>query len=349
MNASSDTFMRRAVDLSRHGFPAPNPRVGCVIVRDGVVVGEGYHDHAGGPHAEVVALDAAGEKARGADLYCTLEPCDHHGRTPPCTQAIIASEVARVFVAEEDPNPKAAGGTATLRAAGVECHLGLLRGEAERANETFLFAHRNGRPFVTVKVAVTTDGFIARPDGESKWITGERAREEAHRMRAEMGCVLVGANTVEIDDPLLTARVPGVVNQPVPVVLDPHARIGADKNVLQREGVLRFVAAGSATRKSDVELKTQEGMFETRAVLTELAKRGIIGVLVEGGGETIASFLRAGLVDRVERFVSRTAFGDGKYWLGANPPKFDLPLVGTAEFGDDLLETYGTSAGRQRS
>lgn len=340
MNANSELFMRRAIELSRGGFPAPNPHVGCVIVHDGVVIGEGFHTHAGAPHAEVVALSSAGSSARGADLYCTLEPCSHQGRTPPCTDAIIEAGVTRVFVAVRDPNPLAKGGLDRLKTSGVACDSGLLEEDASEANRVFLTAMKRGRPFVVAKAATTSDGFIAKPDGTSKWITGTEARDAGHRLRAELGCVLVGRSTVEMDDPQLTARLPDVVNQPLRVVLDPSAKLGEEKTVFSDGGSsLRFVAPGMSVRAADVEIACDDG-FDLQAVLNELFSRGVTGVLVEGGGETISSFLRAGLVDRVERFVSRKSFGEGLHWLGSEPPEFELKEISRETLGDDEHVSY---------
>ncbi|MCH7944451.1 MAG: bifunctional diaminohydroxyphosphoribosylaminopyrimidine deaminase/5-amino-6-(5-phosphoribosylamino)uracil reductase RibD [Armatimonadetes bacterium] len=328
MGENSERLMRRAVEISRHGFPAPNPHVGCVIAVGAEVVGEGFHDHAGGPHAEAVALKRAGKRAQGADLYCTLEPCDHHGRTPPCSHAIVEAGVRRAFVAVEDPNADAAGGLDRLREAGVECNVGLLAAEAEDANLTFLTAMRRRRPYVVAKAAVTADGFIAREDGGSKWITGEPAREAGRRLRAEMGCVLVGRRTAEIDDPELTVRVPGIVNQPLRVVLDPRAALSSGLKLFSDGGeTVRVVRDGAAQRGGDLEVACDDDGLDLDAALRALFLRGVVGVLVEGGGETIASFLRAGLVDEVHLFRSPKEFGKGRYWLGESPPLVKLNEV----------------------
>ena len=333
--------MRRAVELSARGFPAPNPHVGCVIAQGGEVVGEGWHDFAGGPHAEAMALVIAGERARGAELYCTLEPCNHQGRTPPCAPAIVAAGVSRVFVALRDPNPRAAGGLAALERSGVRCEAGLLADEAREVNEVFMTAMERKRPYVAVKAATTQDGFIARPDGTSKWITGEAAREAGHRLRAEMGCVLVGRKTVEHDDPSLTARVQGVVNQPLRVVLDPDAALGPSYALFSdRGGTLRFVRGGRASLPCDVEAECGQEGFDLRGVLGTLFERGVIGVLVEGGGETIGSFLREGLVDRIEKFTAPVSFGQGRSWLGSKPPPYKAIKVREVQLGEDLHETF---------
>lgn len=333
--------MERAIELSKRGFPAPNPHVGCVIVKNGEIVGEGWHDHAGGPHAEADALDRAGDLAHGADVYVTLEPCNHQGRTPPCSQALIRSGVSRVFIANHDPNPRAGGGADALRAAGVHVEVGLCAEEAESANHVFLTAMRRKRPFVVAKAAVTSDGFIARSDGTSKWITGEEARAVGHRLRAEMGCVLVGWITAHLDDPELTARIPGVVNQPLRVVLDPLGMCNP-KLRLFTDGhrTVRFVHGGRATRPDDVELASDDGGFAIADVLETLFQMGVIGVLVEGGAETLASFFRQGLVDRLEKFTSPKTFGEGLHWLGKDPPEVRLERLLEEHLGDDLHETF---------
>ncbi|MFN3683677.1 MAG: bifunctional diaminohydroxyphosphoribosylaminopyrimidine deaminase/5-amino-6-(5-phosphoribosylamino)uracil reductase RibD [Fimbriimonadaceae bacterium] len=302
--------MARAILLSRRGFPAPNPHVGCVIVRDGEVVGEGWHRFAGGPHAEAEALAQAGERARGATAYVTLEPCNHHGRTPPCSEALIRAGVARVVVACRDPNPVAAGGLEALRFAGVAVETGLMEAEAAEANWRFLTAMRLGRPAVVAKAAVSADGRIALPSGESRWITGPAARRAGHRLRAEMGAVLVGRVTAERDDPRLTARIPGVRNQPLRVVLDPEGRLPASLLVFDDSAPTLRVTAEPLPGGLAVG-RDPGGGLNLRGLLAELFRRGVTGILVEGGGRTIASFLRAGLVDRLELFVAPKLLLDG--------------------------------------
>ncbi|MCX7800372.1 MAG: bifunctional diaminohydroxyphosphoribosylaminopyrimidine deaminase/5-amino-6-(5-phosphoribosylamino)uracil reductase RibD [Fimbriimonadales bacterium] len=302
--------MARAVRLSRRGFPAPNPRVGCVLVRDGAVVGEGWHRFAGGPHAEAEALSQAGERARGATAYVTLEPCNHHGRTPPCSAALIAAGVRRVVAACADPNPLAAGGAEALRAAGVEVEFGLMAEEAEEANWRFLTAMRLRRPAVVAKIAMSADGRIALPSGESRWITGPAARRAGHRLRAEMGAVLVGRATAQVDDPRLTARIPGVRNQPLRVVLDPELRLPPGLRVFDDAAPTLRVAA--QPHAADLTLpRTGDGGLDLRALLRELFARGVTGLLVEGGARTVGSFLREGLVDRLELFLAPKLLLDG--------------------------------------
>lgn len=338
IGATPETWMRRAIELSRRGFPAPNPHVGCVIVRGGRIVGEGWHDHAGGPHAERVALDHAGDAARGADVYVTLEPCAHHGRTPPCADALIAAGVARVIVACADPNPRASGGAARLRDAGKPVETGLLEAEAAEANATFLAAHRLGRPFVTLKAAITLDGFIARPDGMSQWITGPAAREEGHRLRADMGVVLVGRRTVEQDDPQLTARLAGVVNPPLRVVLDPQARLTGAERVFGRSGESwHVVLEGHATGPAYVPCPGANGTLDLGVLLALLRECGHIGVLVEGGAATLRAFLDTGFCDEIHLFQAPITFGEGLRWLPGDH-RLDRAFVALppAQVGPDL-------------
>ncbi len=332
-------LMRRAIELSKRGFPAPNPHVGCVVAQGGQIVGEGFHEAAGGPHAEVVALGEAGARARGGELYVTLEPCHHSGRTPPCTEAILRAGISKVYFACPDPNPKAWGGAEHLREAGVQVASGVCEAEAEEVNAIFLGAMRLGRPFVSIKAAMTLDGRIALPSGESQWITGPKAREEAHRLRAESGVVLVGLGTVLADDPLLTARIPGVVNPPLKVVLDPEERLSGRERLFEGGGALHVVPR--ATREGQLEVALRDGKFDLPALLALLWERGETGLLVEGGAWTHARFLEAGLVDRLELFLSPRALGQGPAWLESQAVRslaeaYRFAFRETRLVGDDL-------------
>lgn len=292
--------MRRAVALARRGWPAPNPRVGCVIVRDGEIIGEGWHHAAGRPHAEAMALAQC--KAHGATAYVTLEPCNHQGRTPPCSDALIQAGVRRVVFAVPDPNPKAMGGVEKLRSAGIEVEVGLLADMATDVNRRFLTAMRLKRTFVTAKVAMSMDGRIALPSGESKWITGPAARREGHRLRAEMGAVLVGTGTLLADNPTLTARFAGVLNQPTRVVLDPDGKLPNSLNVFNADAPT---------------LTLDEGRLSPLEITEKLFVLGHTGLLVEGGAGMISSFLQADVVDELEIFVAPKLFGQGKTWVDA--------------------------------
>ena len=294
-------------------------------MRNGQIVGEGYHHHAGGPHAEANALTAAGDKARGATAYVTLEPCSHHGRTPPCADALLRAGVTRVVVACADPNPVASGGAQRLRENGVLVEVGLLAEAAAEVNEQFLFSVRTGRPRVVLKAAASLDGRIALPSGESQWITGPAARRQAHRLRAECGAVLVGRRTVELDDPLLTARLPGVVNQPLRVVLDPSNRLSGRERIFNDSAPSWHVT----------------GTIDLRNLLRELHDRGVRGLLVEGGAVTAGHFLKANLADRLELFIAPRLLGDGPAWLSgldlatlASAPQ--LNKLRSRRFGPDL-------------
>lgn len=308
--------MHRAIALSRNGFPAPNPHVGCVIVRDGEIVGEGWHPYAGGPHAEVMALEAAGEKAKGSHVFVTLEPCNHTGRTGPCSEALIKAGVQRVYIACQEPNPEAFGGIQRLQQAGVDVVVDLLSDEARQANSIWMASMRQLRPFVAVKAAITLDGKIALPSGESKWITSEQARTQGQLLRAEMGAVLVGSGTVIADDPQLTVRAQEVRNQPIRIVLDPFQTLQGTERVFQEPGgeTLWLVAEGKHSG-NQIPIPLQDGLFEPTAILSLLWKRGLTSVLVEGGGKTIASFLKAGVVDRLDVFLAPKVFGDGVPWV----------------------------------
>ena len=305
--------MARAIEISRLGYPAPNPHVGCVIVRRGLIVGEGHHEFAGGPHAEAEALRQAGDAANGATVFVTLEPCNHHGRTPPCSDALLEARVARVVAACRDPIPKHAGGLERLRAAGVEIEAGFMEDEARAANRAWMTATARESPFVVVKAAMALDGRIANARGESKWITGEEARAEAHRLRAECGAVLVGRATVEADDPRLTVRSIPVVNQPLRIVIDLSRKLQASAKVFDDEAPSLRVVSRPAL-EGEIEMPMADGKADLSALMRELYRRNVTSLLVEGGGHTIGRFLEAGLADRLELFVAPKVFGAGVSW-----------------------------------
>lgn len=306
---SPEDFMRRAIELSKLGYPAPNPRVGAVLVKDGEVIGEGHHESAGTPHAEIKSMHRA--DAKGAELYVTLEPCAHYGRTPPCSKAIIEAGIKKVVFAVDDPNTVAAGGGKELLDAGVEVQRGMLAEEAEAVNKIFLHRYRKGSPYVLAKAAITLDGRIATKTGQSKWITDETARRRAHRLRAEFGCVLVGSGTASKDDPSLLSE----DNRMTRVVLD-YFRDLSDSLKIFSDGkaeTLRAVYFESAI-EGDLSCESADGELDLRFLLDMLAKRGIIGVLVEGGGVTIESFLRQKCVDEIELHVAPKVLGSGRAW-----------------------------------
>ena len=302
-------LMLRAIDLSKKGFTAPNPHVGCVIALNDEIVGEGYHHHAGGDHAELEALRMAGSRAKGSTAYVTLEPCNHHGRTPPCSVALISAGVRRVVVACADPNPKASGGMARLADAGIVTEISLHADRAADANIMFLTAMKHKRPFIVVKAAASLDGRIALPTGESKWITGTPARKQANRLRADCGAVLVGRKTVEADDPHLTARVGGVVNQPLRLVLDPTSRLNSHWNIFDSSAPSLHLVEGA------LGLRARNGRFDLNEICAALFEVGLTSLLVEGGGYTVTSFIKAGLADRIELFLAPLIIGNGLSWI----------------------------------
>jgi diaminohydroxyphosphoribosylaminopyrimidine deaminase/5-amino-6-(5-phosphoribosylamino)uracil reductase len=351
--------MARALALAAEGLglTSPNPAVGAVLVREGVVVGEGFHRMAGGPHAEAAALAVAGEAARGATCYVTLEPCAHHGRTPPCADGLIAAGVARVVAACRDPDPRVDGqGLARLQAAGIAVTLGVGEAEARVLNRAFFTRVTTGRPHVTLKSAMTLDGKIAAWDGESRWITGDAARREAHRLRFRADAILVGSGTVRRDDPELTVRLPGAPpKEPLRVVADTRLRIAAGARVLVAGTPARTVIAGAAPvparRAADLrargvevlELPRADRRVDLHALLVELGRRGVVSVLAEGGGELAAALVDRGLVDRVAFFVAprllggRTAPGPLGGVGRALKEAVALTALECRPVGDDLL------------
>ncbi|MEX0700829.1 MAG: bifunctional diaminohydroxyphosphoribosylaminopyrimidine deaminase/5-amino-6-(5-phosphoribosylamino)uracil reductase RibD [Planctomycetales bacterium] len=317
--------MRRALELASRGLGRvePNPPVGAVIVDDRWrLLGEGFHERFGGPHAEVAALRAAGERARGGTLFVTLEPCRHHGKTPPCTRAAIAAGVRRVVVAMEDPSPHAAGrGVAELRAAGIEVEVGLLRAAAARLAAPFIKRVSTGRPWVHAKWAMTLDGKIATRTGSSRWISNESSRAVVHALRGRMDAIIVGARTAERDDPLLTARPPGP-RVAARIVVDRDAALPLESQLVRSlEQAPLLVAASPAAPDENVQRLMDAGVevlrFETEAsgaipiaaLLDELGRREMTNVLVEGGGELLGAFFDAGEIDEAHVFIAPKLIG----------------------------------------
>lgn len=355
-------YMARALELAAlgRGRTRPNPMVGAVIVKDGAVVGEGYHERAGGPHAEIVALRQAGDAARGATIYVSLEPCCHFGRTGPCTQALIAAGVAEVHAAMIDPNPLMAGcGLRELEQAGVRTLVGEHADEARRLNEAFVVYMTEKRPFVTVKYAMSLDGKIATRTGDSRGLTGAEWQRELHVLRSRVDAILVGVNTVLADDPLLTARVADDnVLQPLRVVLDSLLRTPLTSRLLAPATPGKTLIATSerasveqadALRRLGAEIITLgAARVDIAALMAELAHRQITSVLVEGGGEVIASFLAAGVVDKVVAVIAPLLIGGtsaptpvgghGIGWLAEAPRLRDVVVrrVGT----DTVISGY---------
>jgi len=334
------------------GRTSPNPAVGAVVVRDGRVIARGHHARAGRAHAEVVALRAAGARAGGADLYTTLEPCDHQGRTPPCSVAILEAGIRRVFVGSRDPNPLVDGrGIARLRRAGVEVVEGVLASACDAFNEAWLVYIREGRPFVTLKAAVTLDGRLATRSGDSRWVTGEAARAWVHRLRDRVDAILVGSGTARADDPSLTARLPGGRGRdPLRVVLSTALDLPADLALLRGGPPTLVVHTSRRTRAfgpavETLRVKRGPGGVSLPDLLDRLAGRGVVHLLVEGGARVHASFLRAGLVDRMAVLVApKLAGSDGVPLAALRGPErmadaIALEGVHVEQLGPDVLVT----------
>ena len=357
-------FMKQALELAARarGFTSPNPMVGAVVVKDGKVVGKGYHHAAGQPHAEVNAIDDAGADARNATIYVTLEPCNHVGRTPPCTQKILAAGIERVVVAMADPNPDVTGGgNAFLKEKGLEVVSGVCEAEARQLNEVFVKFIRTGRPFVVLKCAATLDGQIATRTGDSKWVTGELARQHVHAVRHAMDAILVGKGTVIKDDPSLTTRLGKEEDRdPHRVILDTRLSIPTRARLFQMaSSALTYIAAGPLTRNKEIKARKSaleaagavvletpltDGRVDLEALMGVLGEAGITSLLIEGGGRVIGSALSAGIVDKAMFFYAPKILGgnDGvPICQGKGPDlmKDCLTLTDTRveRFGDDVL------------
>jgi diaminohydroxyphosphoribosylaminopyrimidine deaminase/5-amino-6-(5-phosphoribosylamino)uracil reductase len=362
--AAAERFMRLALREAAKGLgrTSPNPAVGAVLVRGGRVVARGHHSRAGGPHAEVVALRAAGGRARGADLYTTLEPCDHYGKTPPCSMAVLAAGVRRVFVGSADPNPLVNGkGIARLRRAGLAVVEGVLQDRCDELNAPWLTYIRERRPYVTLKAAVTLDGRIATRTGDARWVTGEAARRWVHRLRDRVDAVLVGAGTARADDPLLTTRLPGGRGRdPLRVVLDTGLALPRGLALLNPRSAAPTLVAHASPRPRraapGVELvrcRRGKGGVDLRDLLGKLAARGVTHLLVEGGARVHARFLEEGLVDRLAVLVAPKLLGaDGVPLLASRGPArmadaLRLEAVTVERIGEDVL-VAGRPARRAR-
>ena len=359
MFSDFDRFaMQRALTLAARGLETtdPNPRVGCVVAQHGRIIGEGWHERAGEPHAEVAALRAAGAQAAGAALYVTLEPCSHHGRTPPCVEALTAARVARVVYASDDPNPRVSGrGAAALRAAGIVVEAGLMTEEATELNAGFMKRMREGRPLLRVKLAMSLDGRTALASGESRWITGEAARHDVHRWRARSSAVLTGVGTVLADDPRLDVRLPDEPGaqrrrQPLRIVLDTQLRTPPQARLLDGGGEVLILtaltaaddarAAALTARGARVEsLPTVDGRLALPAVLDRLGELELNEILVEAGATLAGEFLRTSLADELLLYVGPRLLGPAARALVTLPelhrlheaPTFtliDMQLVG---------------------
>lgn len=317
--ATDREHMQRALDLAAkgRGRTSPNPMVGCVIVRDGRIIGEGLHTKAGEPHAEVNAIHAAGGDVAGATVYVTLEPCCHRDkRTPPCTDLLISHKPDRVVVAMHDPNPKVSGeGIFALRNAGVEVEVGLMEDEARRLNEVFRKHITTGLPFVIAKCAMSLDGKIATRTGDSKWVTGEASRRMVHELRNTVDAILVGSRTVMLDDPSLTTRLDGCESKdPIRVILDAENYLDQSAKVFHIQSDAPTWVAVPEGRTFEgardvLHVPAAEGGLDMRELMRDLGSRGVTSVLIEGGGTTLASAFGAGIVDKVLFFVAPKIVG----------------------------------------
>jgi diaminohydroxyphosphoribosylaminopyrimidine deaminase/5-amino-6-(5-phosphoribosylamino)uracil reductase len=318
-SATDERMMARALMLAERGLftTQPNPRVGCVIAHGDTIVGEGWHVRAGEPHAEPIALRAAGDRARGATAYVTLEPCAHHGRTPPCADALIKAGVARVIAATSDANPKAVGGLARLHAAGIEVAVGLKKHEARALNAGFFSRIERGRPWVRVKIAASLDGRTALANGESKWITSAAARDDVQRWRARSSAILTGIGTELADDPRLTVRLDADHVAPLRVILDSTLRTPPDSHVLDGEEPTLIIHAHGAKpsdRRFDrvdlLGIDGENGRLDLAAVVAELARREVNELQVEAGPILSGAFLAAGLADELLLYLAPKLLGD---------------------------------------
>lgn len=359
MKGDVEKFMGLALDLARRGEgrTRPNPAVGALIVKEGTVVGRGYHPRAGDPHAEIFALREAGERALGSDLYVTLEPCSHHGRTGPCADAIIAAGVGRVFVGTRDPNPRVAGaGIRKLLAAGIDVEVGILENACRRIIAPFAKHILTGLPFIILKSAITLDGKTATSCGHSQWVSNAASREEVHRIRDRVDGIMVGIGTVLRDNPKLTTRLPGGGRDPERIVVDSRLRIPEDSAILHLNSSAKTLIATTEQAPADkiarlraggidvLILPGKDGSVDLRALLVALGARGMQSILLEGGAVLNGAFWRAGLVNRVMMFVTPKIVGgdDGKgVFAGPGVLTMDgatvLHDVRVRRFGDDTL------------
>jgi diaminohydroxyphosphoribosylaminopyrimidine deaminase/5-amino-6-(5-phosphoribosylamino)uracil reductase len=345
-SAFDEAMMRRALALAEQGLytTTPNPRVGCVITKDDAILAEGWHERAGEPHAEAVALSKAGKRTEGASVYVNLEPCNHYGRTPPCAGALINAKVARVVAALRDPNPQAARGGEALAAAGIRFEHGLLENEARELNIGFLSRVQRGRPWVRLKIAATLDGRSALASGASQWITGPQARRDGHRWRARACAVLTGIGTVTADDPRLTVREVDTPRQPLRVIVDSRLETPREARILQGPRVLIFAAkaAPAPDNAEVVVLPNAHGKVELPRMLEELARRGINELHVEAGFRLNGSLAREGCVDEFLVYLNPSFLGEGAQGMldlpgvGALNERLQLKMISVERLGDDL-------------
>ena len=351
---TDEMFMREALKAAAHarGRTSPNPMVGAVIVRDGRIVSIGWHRQAGTPHAEVHALNMAGELSRGATLYVTLEPCSHFGRTPPCVDAVINAGIKRVVAAMSDPNPKVGGhGFDRLKDAGIDVTIGVLENEARRLNEVFWKWITTGLPFVMMKTAMSLDGKIATSTGQSQWITSESARRLVHEWRNEFDGIMVGIGTVLADNPSLTTRLDIPSRNPIRIIVDSRARTPVDANVVVDGQSKTIIAVSSQAPQKNIDALTERGIeiitagsdehVDLKLLMKELASREITSVMVEGGGTLNFALLNAGLVDKINAFIAPKLIG-GRDALTAVEGEGFASLAQAVELTDVESETVGT-------
>ncbi len=343
--------MAQAIRLANRGlFTAdPNPRVGCVLVNKSEIVGQGWHERAGEAHAEIVALHDAGAAAQGATAYVSLEPCCHHGKTPPCSKALIKAGVARVVVAMEDPNPQVAGkGVSQLREAGIDVDVGVMTAQAETLNPGFMQRMRHGRPFVRCKMAMSLDGRTAMASGESQWITGESARLDVHKLRARSSAIVTGVDTVLADDPSMNARLENEeILQPARVVLDSQLRMPVDACMLSLSGQTIVCTTPDAVQKNKkklndlkaagvelVQLKDENGKISLPALLMFLSAENFNEVLIESGATLSGAFMQAGLIDELVVYMAPMLMGDSARGLFTFPGITKMSEVSNLEITD---------------
>lgn len=333
--AEDYTHMALALRLAEKGLytTSPNPRVGCVLVKQNTIVGQGWHQRAGEPHAEVLALRQAGESARGATAYVTLEPCSHFGRTPPCADALITAGVARVVAAMEDPNPHVAGsGLARLKAAGIDTQCGLLAIQAQQLNPGFIQRMTHARPWLRIKTASTMDGKTALANGTSKWITSAAARQDVHRLRARSCAIMTGIGTILADNPQLNVRDVVTSRQPLKVIVDSHLRTPLDARILQDKGTIIAYTHGGISRQRQlaaagvelIQIKSSHDQVDLPALMTILAQRGLNEIMTEAGAKLNAALIMANVVDEWVMYLAPSLLGDTARGIFTLPEPADM-------------------------
>lgn len=370
MNIQDKQYMLRAIELAAKGggWTNPNPNVGAVIVKDGRIIGEGYHERCGQLHAERNAFANLTEDASGATIYVTLEPCCHYGKTPPCTEAIIEHNIARVVIGSRDPNPLVAGkGAKLLREKGIIVEEDFMREECDKLNAIFFHHITTGKPYVAMKYAMTLDGKIATRTGASKWITGDKAREHVHTKRSRYAAILAGIGTVLADDPMLNARIDNA-HQPVRVIVDTSLRIPMDSNIVKSAGEYKTIVACKSLEQPDkqiekknqleelgitvVELPLVDGHVSLKSLMEYLASQGLDSVYIEGGGQIHESALKEGIVNHIYAYVAPKIFGGSEAktpveGVGVSVPDecAKLILTDTSVLGEDILLEYEVKGG----